>query len=115
MERIRITDPCITALKYDAEDDWLKSWAKEHGNTMSTHPLYLALKGDRFPLHKWCNFRGDIWLMERISLLLDVYRSLIRYGQIEPIEVKDGVIVTGHKRAACLMIMGKETIKAYET
>ena len=50
--------------------------------------------------------------MERMDLVMDVYKSLIRYGQIEPIEIDGNVIVTGHKRACCMLVMGKGKIKA---
>lgn len=111
MEKIKTTELSITALKYEAVDEWLKSYGEKNGFGIDKHPLYLALKGDFMTLHEWCNSRQDIWTMERLDLLFDVYRSLIRYGQLEPIVVKNGVIVTGHKRACCLLIMGRDKIK----
>ena len=112
MGQIRTEDVSITSLKFSAEDDWLKDLAKKD-NSITNHPIYSALKGDRMPLHQWSTFRGDIWLMERLDLVFDVYKSLIRYGQLEPIEIdKDNIIISGHKRACCLLIMGKEKISA---
>ena len=103
----------IKDLKFDSEDDWLINWAKENGDSINKHPIYLALQGDRMPLHKWCTARKDIWLMERLDLVMDVYKSLIRYGQLEPIKInKNNKIITGHKRACCMLIMGKDEIKA---
>ena len=105
----------IKQLKYsvDEGDNWLKEWSKKTGDTIEYHPLYLALRGDRFPLFNWCNARKDIFLMQRLDLLLDVYKSLIRYGQVLPIKItKDGMVVTGHKRACCMLAMGKEKINA---
>jgi len=110
MESIKTKELSITALKYEAGDAWLKSYGEKNGFGIDKHPLYLALKGDVMTLHKWCNSRQDIWTMERLDLLFDVYKSLIRYGQLKPIVVKDGFIVTGHKRACCLLIMGKDKI-----
>ena len=103
----------IKSLKFNnIEDDWLAQYARNNGNSIEKYPLYLALKGDKKPLEKWCAFRQDVWLMERLDLLMDIYKSLIRYGQIEPIVInKNMEIVSGHKRACCLLIMGKDKIK----
>ena len=108
MEEVDIKD-----LKFDVEDDWLREYANKNGNSIDKHPLYLALKGDKSILDQWCTYLKNIWLMERIDLLLDVYKSLIRYGQLEPIRLKaDKTIITGHKRACVLLIMGKDKVKA---
>ena len=113
MEKTKTIEVSITSLKFSSEDVWLTQWAKDGGGLITNHPIYLALKGDRMPLHKWCTFRRDIWLMERLDLVMDVYKSLIRYGQLEPIIItRDNVIVSGHKRACCLLIMGHKTIKS---
>jgi hypothetical protein len=100
-------------LKFISSDDWIDEYKRKHGNSIFVHPVYLALKGDKNTLEQWCSFRKDIWLMERLDLVFDVYKSLIRYGQLEPIIInKDYGIVTGEKRSCCLLIMGKEFIKA---
>lgn len=103
----------ILSLIYEVEDDWLRNWQKRTGYNMDTHPIYLALRGDVEPLQQWCRSRGDIWVMERLDLVLEVFKSLICYGQLQPIEItKDKVIITGHKRCSCLLLMGKRTVKA---
>jgi len=108
-----IIDVELKKLRFSGADGWKDVYAKEKGDSILVHPIYLALRGDRGPLEQWCNFRKDIWLMERLDLVMDVYKSLIRYGQIEPIVIrKDLTIVTGEKRVCCMLIMGKDTIKA---
>lgn len=106
----------IKKLRFERGDVWLKAYADKSrgGDFIEYHPLYLALRGNIQPLDKWCSASGEtIWLLERIDALIYVLRSLIRFGQLEPIVItKDNVIVTGHKRACCLLIMGKKTIKA---
>ncbi len=110
MSEIKEVD--IRSLKFSSEDSWLDAWGKQKGHNITSHPIYLALKGNNKPLQNWCNARKDIWMMERMDLVMDVYKSLIRYGQIEPIEIDGNVIVTGHKRACCMLVMGKGKIKA---
>lgn len=109
----KIIEVPIRLLKYIGEDDWLLNYKKEKGNSILVHPLYLAVRGDKVPLEKWCAFRQDIWMMERLSLIFDVYKSLIRYGQLEPILINiDMELISGHKRAICLLLMGYTMIKA---
>lgn len=113
MDTIKTTEVFITSLKFKTEDDFMKEYASKHGNSIIFHPNYLALKGDKSVMEQWCSFRKDIWLMERLDLLFDVYKSLIRYGQLEPIIINnDNEIITGEKRACCMLVMGKDKIKA---
>lgn len=116
MPNRKIIEVPITSLRFERGDIWLNAYADKRrgGDFIEFHPLYLALRGNIKPLDKWCAASGEsIWLLERIDAIIYVYRSLIRFGQLEPIVItKDNVIVTGHKRACCLMIMGKKTIKA---
>ncbi len=108
-----IKDVPIRSLRFTSEDSWLNAWGKQKGQNITSHPIYLALRGDKTPLHNWCTARKDIWMMERLDLVMDVYKSLIRYGQIIPIEIDSkNRIITGHKRACCLLIMGKDKIRA---
>lgn len=111
MPPTKTTEVSIASLKFDAEDPWLDAWGKKHDYAISKHPLYLALKGDITPLKDWCRSRGDIWAMERLDLVFSVYKSLIEFGQLEPIVLNGNKIVTGHKRCCCLLAMGKDTVK----
>jgi hypothetical protein len=112
MERTKITEVSIDALKVTYEDKWLENYVKKNGDSVSKFPLYLALKGNTTPLKDWSNFRS-MSLKYRIENLIDLYKDIIYNGQLEPIKIyKDMRINTGHKRASCMKLMGYKKISA---
>ena len=112
MEETKIIEVSITSLKITSEDEWLDTYIKTSGDKVSDSPQYLALLGERSPLRDWMGFRGLDWL-EGLRDILDVYVSLKKEGQKEPILIySDGRINTGHKRAASALYLNWEKLKA---
>lgn len=112
MEKIKTTAVSITTLKITSEDKWLQKWVERHGATVGNSPQFKYLLGDSKPMQKWMQHR----LLPANYLskpLMETLASIIKEGQKEPIKIyKDGRINTGHKRAACLLFLGHDTIQA---
>lgn len=112
MEKTKTTEVFITALRIAVEDDWLKEWTEKIGFGVSTSPQYLYLKGKPDAMMEWMNYR-KLPSFHLTKPLMDTLKSILRVGQLEPIKIyKDMRIATGHKRAACLLFLGKDKIKA---
>lgn len=112
MAKTKITEVSITSLRITAEDYWLERWIKTNGDSVARSPHYRYLQGKGEAMRSWMMSRSleYDYLTEP---MMQVLRSLIDEGQKEPIKIyKDMRINTGHKRAACLLFLGKETIKA---
>jgi len=112
MEKTKTIEVFIDALRITYEDDWLGNYVEINGDSISKFPLYLALKGDVKPLKEWSEFRS-MYFIDRIEILINLYKDIILNGQIEPIKIyHDMRINTGHKRASCMKLMGYKKIKA---
>lgn len=105
-------DVRIRDLKVTSEDAWLDRWIKKNGDKVAQSPQYLYLIGNPEPMISWMKYRKTP--KEHLSKkIIEVLVSLIKEGQKEPIKIyKDYRICTGHKRATCLLYLGKETIEA---
>jgi len=116
MEKIKTIEVSISDLKITSEDGWLDNWIAEHGDSVGNSPQYRALRFHFDPLVDWFADVADLKhhdMYDRIKRLFDVYVSLRDEGQKEPILIySDMRIVSGHKRAAALHVLGKKTIKA---
>lgn len=113
MGKIKTIEVSIGSLKFEYEDPWLGKYADEVSPYMDFHPLALALKGNINPLRAWCAWRRDMKIDTKLNELMNLYKSLIINGQLEPIVItRDNVIVTGHKRCSCFLAMGKDKINA---
>lgn len=112
MEKTKIIEVSISALKVTSEDKWLRTWIEKNGDSVKKSPHYKWLNGDVKPIYDWMKFRK--LRRDYITIpLIQIFKSLLNEGQKEPIKIyKDRRINTGHKRAACLLFMGKKTIKA---
>lgn len=102
----------ITALKVNPDDEWLTDYIRDNGDGVENSPHFKYLKGKSKDLHLWMSKRSLPW--DYVSKpLMDTLVSLIKEGQKEPIKIyKDMKINTGHKRAACMLFLGFDKIKA---
>lgn len=100
----------IKDLRITGEDEWKLNYIKECGDSIYTYPEYLYLKdGVGNLLEQWLGGYAQF----RMGHLTAVKKHLKEFGQLKPIKIyKDMRINTGHKRAAGLASLGKETIKA---
>ena len=96
----------ISKLKVQSADSYIQErWGVEN------HPNYHALKGDLYTLEGWCKVLKQDW-RERLFILMWVYMFIKEEGQTKPISVdKNFRIITGHKRAAAMLVLGHLTIK----
>lgn len=112
MERTRMTEVSIMSLRITSEDEWLDDYIRRWGAGVRTSPNYQFLMGNTQILKGWFDFLNLDWL-KRAYELLDVYMSIKEFGQLEPIKIyRDNRINTGHKRAAIMLFLGYENIKA---
>jgi len=116
MEKIKTIVVSISDLKITSEDPWLDKWIADCGDSVARSPQCHALRFHFAPFLAWFD---DVLLLkhhdmyDRIKRLFDVYVSLRDEGQKEPIRIySDMRIVSGHKRAAALHVLGKKFIKA---
>lgn len=112
MEKQKMKEVSITALKITAEDDFLIGHISSWGASIRNSPHYMYLIGIATPMLKWMDMRKldqDYHTKKLIELLVDIAKN----GQKEPIKIyKDGRINTGHKRTACMLYLGYKKIKA---
>lgn len=102
----------IKDLKVTGEDEWMLDWIEKSEGLVSKSPHYLYLKGNPVPIVEWMINR-NLPMEYLTGPLIEVLVSLIKDGQKEPIKIyKDKRICTGHKRASCLLYLGKDTIEA---
>ena len=81
------------------------------GSRIWDHPNYFALEGQLKPLQRWCKVIKQDW-RERMFRLMWVYMFIKKEGQTRPIDVdKNFRIITGHKRASAMLVLGHKTIK----
>ena len=96
----------ISKLKVLSEDEYI-----EDGSLINWHPNYSALAGDLPDFQAWCDVINQDW-RERLFRLLWVYTFIKEEGQTRPIDVdKNFKIITGHKRASAMLVLGHKTIK----
>ena len=98
MEKTKIIEVFITALKTTGEDEWRLNYIEENGDSVLTSPEYLYLStGIADGLLEWLGDYGYY----RMGQLDAVKKHLKEFGQLKPIKIyADNRINTGHKRAA---------------
>lgn len=102
----------ISDLRITSEDPWMDKHIEKFHDSVSISPHYRYLNGTYHWIAEWTNFRKLDKNYITWPLMLTL-QSLIKEGQLEPIKIyKDMRINTGHKRAACMLFLGYETIKA---
>lgn len=119
MEKIKTTAACgtvievkISDLRITAEDLFLKSYVAQASDRVEHSPQYYYLIGYYKVMSEWMQYRNLDYSYITTRLMYTL-KSLISVGQLEPIKIyKDMRINTGHKRAACMLFLGYETIKA---
>lgn len=112
MEKTKIIEPYIISLRITGEDEFMKEWIHRFGDAVKTSPHFLYLLGFYRPVEDWMRFRGlDKYYITRP--LMRCMQDLMRENQKNPIFIySDCRINTGHKRAACMLFLGFDTIKA---
>ena len=103
---IKISDLHITS-----NDPWKDAWVENHGDSVFSSPEYYYYKREGDKLKDW-PLLSRFHRVRRMELVWD---SIMEWGQIEDIEVDGNRIISGHKRAAAMAVLGHDFIGAVQT
>ena len=94
------------------DDKWGLEYIRRWGDSIMTSPQFMYLHG----MGSYCLERSKaMGIPENYTAgpLMQVLKSIMEQGQKEPILIyRDFRINTGHKRAACMLFLGRDFIKA---